>query len=83
MVPKKTPDDWGLCGDYGALNNVTIPDRYHISHIHDFSAILHGSTIISNIDLVKAYYQIPVHPDDTLSLELQLLLHNFQCYVCI
>jgi hypothetical protein len=62
-VPKKD-NGWRPCGDYRALNARIIPDCYPVPHIHDYSHQLSGCTVFSKIDLVKAYHQIPVHPDD-------------------
>jgi hypothetical protein len=62
-MPKKD-NGWRPCGYYRALNARTIPDRYPVPHIHDYSHQLYGCRFSSKIDLVRAYNQIPVHPRD-------------------
>ncbi|GBM77662.1 Retrovirus-related Pol polyprotein from transposon opus [Araneus ventricosus] len=61
---KKPNGDWRICREFRRLNAITIPDRYPLPHIQDFSNNLAGKTIFSKIDLVKAYHQIPVKTSD-------------------
>lgn len=63
LAPKKD-NGWRPCGDYRMLNARTIPDRYPIRHLHDFSHNLTGCRVFSTLDLEKAYNQIPVSTDD-------------------
>jgi hypothetical protein len=63
LAPKKD-NGWRPCGDYRLLNARTVPDRYPIRHIHDFTQNISGCQVFSTIDLIKAYNQIPVSTED-------------------
>ena len=63
-VITKKKGDIQPCGDYRAINSHIQMDRYLLPNIQEFSFQLAGSTIFSRIDLVKAFHQTPVHPDD-------------------
>ncbi|BHF64898.1 hypothetical protein SprV_0200790600 [Sparganum proliferum] len=64
MVPMATSGDRRPCGDYRALNNAAIPDRYPVPHLRDFAGALFGKSVFSKTDLVRAFHQIPVAPED-------------------
>jgi hypothetical protein len=63
MVPKKD-GSWQPCGDYRRLNTITVPDRYPLPNMLDLSANMDGCTVFSKIDLVKAFHQVPIAPED-------------------
>ena len=61
---KKADGTWRPCGDYRRLNNATKPDKYAMPNITDITNVIGECTVFSKLDLLKAYFQIPVHPPD-------------------
>ena len=74
MIKKKN-GDWRVCCDFRRLNAITIPDRYPVPHLHDFSLMLRGKRIFSKLDLHMAYYQILITTEKTCLTLLRFRLH--------
>ena len=55
---------WRATGGYRRLNAITVPDRYALPRIEDLLRSLHGSRIFTKLHLNKAYFQVPVAPED-------------------
>ena len=53
LVPKKETGKFRLVGDYRALNQQTIPNRYPTPSVQNLLHRLTGSRIFSKIDLVR------------------------------
>lgn len=60
----KKDGKYRVCGDYRRLNTVTVPDRYPIPRLHDFTYNLLGKKYYSIVDLKKAYYQVRTREED-------------------
>lgn len=52
-----------LCVDYRKLNKVTIADRFPMANLADSVFGLHGVKYFTCLDLVRGYYQLPLHED--------------------
>ena len=52
-----------MCLDYRALNRVTKADRFPVPNMGDLVFGLGGTEYFTSLDLVKGYYQVPLHPD--------------------
>ena len=75
---KKPSGDYRLCADFVALNKILKVTRYAIPNINNFSAMAHGCSWFSSIDIKDAYYHIPVRPADSHKLTITTPIGNFR-----
>ena len=60
LVPKGQPGNYRLVGNYRKLNQQTVPDCCPTPSVTHLLYRLEESCIVSKVDLVRAYHQIPV-----------------------
>ena len=78
VMVKKPSEEYRLCADFVALNKILKVPRYVIPNINDFSAMAHGCSWFSSIDIKDAYYHIPVRLADTHKLTITTPVGNFK-----
>ncbi|XP_068233504.1 uncharacterized protein [Palaemon carinicauda] len=59
LVPKAN-GQLRICTDYRKLNKVTIKDSFPLPRINDISDNIGKAKILTQIDLMKGYYQVPL-----------------------
>ena len=72
------------CGDYRRLNMITEPDHYPIPNISDVTSFLHGARYFSKLDLLKGYFQVPMHAEDVpktaITTPFGTFTFNYSCF---
>ena len=62
VVPIRKPDrSLRLCVDYRGVNKKTKPDKYPLPNLLDAVYSLRGNKYFTKLDLVRGYYQMPIH----------------------
>jgi hypothetical protein len=83
MVPKKD-GYWLQCGDYHHLITITVPNRYPLPNLMELSANMEACTVFSKIDLVKAFHQVAIAPEDQQKMAVitpfGLFEHNYSLF---
>lgn len=62
--PEKIEGDRRLFGNYRSLNRQTVSDSYLMPRIHDFTNDLQAASILTKIDVVRAFYSISIAEED-------------------
>jgi len=64
VLVKKKDGNWRFCTDFKRLNHVIRKDSYPLPVIDDIMSYLNGAVLFSSIDVLSAYWQIPIAEKD-------------------
>lgn len=78
MVPKPDITASRPCRGFRYINATRTADRYPIPHIHDFTMSLKETQCFTKLDLIKAYYQIPVEEEDIPKTDMTIPFGLFE-----
>jgi len=78
LLVKKKDGSSRLCVDYRQLNKMTIKNKYPLLRIDDLMDQLHGSSVLSKIDLRSGYHQILVKVDDVQQMTFRSKYSHYE-----
>lgn len=76
----KVDGSWQSCGDFRHLNNIPMQDCYSIPRIQNFSVCQGCTTIVSKVDLVCGYHQVPLRGEDGPKATVITLFRLFEFF---
>ena len=78
VVPKKG-DKWRVCVDYTDLNEACPKDNFPFPRINQIVVVSTGHGMLSFLDALSGYHQIPMHPSDAEKTSF-ITSHGLFCY---
>ena len=78
VVPKKG-NKWRVCVDYTDLNDAYPKDSFPLPRIDQIVDASAGHGMLSSLDALSGYHQIPMHPPDEEKISF-ITPHGLYCY---